>query len=152
MLSYTNGYFLGNNSSYIGVEHDQNIDFWFYYDCYLRGYLKIYLNIWILKKKKMGWWANLLNPPTPDGLSQITKFLANQKVSRVGFTHFQPDSWWANPCESGWLTLTCLLNIGKHNKKRKEKKTNIKAERKMKGSERRQILFIVIIIDVLKKV
>jgi len=27
------------------------------------------------------------------------------KVSWVGFTHFQPGSWWANPCELGWLTL-----------------------------------------------
>ena len=59
----------------------------------------------------MGWWANPLNPPTRSGLSRVTKFLAHQKVSRVGFTHFQPGSWWANPCELGWLTLTCLLII-----------------------------------------
>jgi len=40
MLSLINGYFLGNNSPYIGGEHDQNIGSWFYYDCYLMGYLK----------------------------------------------------------------------------------------------------------------
>jgi len=52
MLSQTNGYFLENNSSYIGGEHDQNIGSWFYYDCHLMSYLKIYLNIWTLKKIK----------------------------------------------------------------------------------------------------
>jgi len=52
---------IGNNSSYIGGEHDQNIDSWFYYYCHLMGYLKIYLNIWILKKKNLG---GLVSQPT----------------------------------------------------------------------------------------
>jgi len=33
----------------------QDIGSWFYYDCHLMGYLKIYLNIWILKKIKFMW-------------------------------------------------------------------------------------------------
>jgi len=52
--------------------------------------------------------ANPLNPPTHDELSRVAKFWAHHKVSRVGFIHFYPNSWWANPCELGWLTLTCL--------------------------------------------
>ena len=56
----------------------------------------------------MSWWANPLNPPTRGGLSQVTKFLAHHKVSQIGFTHFQPGSWWAKPCEPAWLTLTYL--------------------------------------------
>jgi len=56
----------------------------------------------------VGWLTNPPNPPIRGGLSRVTKFLAHHKVSRVGFTHFQPDSWWANPCEPSWLTLTCL--------------------------------------------
>ena len=42
----------------------------------------------------MGWWANPLNLPTRGGLSRVAKFLAHHKVSQVGFTHFQADSWW----------------------------------------------------------
>jgi len=42
------------------------------------------------------------------GWAGLQNFLAHYKVSRVGFTHFQPGSWWANPCEPGWFTLTCL--------------------------------------------
>ena len=57
----------------------------------------------------MGWWANPLNSPTRGGLSWVTKFLTHQKVSRVGFAHFEPGSWWANPCEPDWLILTCLF-------------------------------------------
>jgi len=53
-------------------------------------------------------WANPLNPPIRGGLSRITKFLAHHKVNQVGLRYFQPGSWWANPCESSWLTLTCL--------------------------------------------
>jgi len=50
------------------------------------------------------------NSPTRGGLSRIVKFLAHNKVSWVGFIHFQPSWWWANPCEPGWLTLTCLIS------------------------------------------
>jgi len=46
----------------------------------------------------VGWWVNPLNPLTWGGLSQVTKFLTHHKVSRIRFTHFQPGSWWTNPC------------------------------------------------------
>jgi len=40
--------------------------------------------------------TNPFNPLTRDRLSRVVKFLAHHIMSRVGFTYFQPDSWWAN--------------------------------------------------------
>ena len=49
------------------------------------GYLKIYLNIWILKKRNLvGWWANPLNPPPVVGWAGLQNFWLTRKWAGLG--------------------------------------------------------------------
>jgi len=45
------------------------------------------------------------------GWAELQKIWLTLKWVGLGSLVFWPGSWWANPCELGWLTLTC---VGKH--------------------------------------
>jgi len=67
------------------------------------------LNTW--KKNQFFRWVgeptHLTHQPVV-GWAGLQKIWLTLKWAGLGSLVFWPGPWWANPCEPGWLTLTCL--------------------------------------------